>query len=52
MKKTQTIEKPPIFVFKGQKVSAYYHEEISIYRGNPLIEALPFGDFLLLELWR
>ncbi|MEQ9668314.1 ATP-binding protein [Coleofasciculus sp. G2-EDA-02] len=41
MKKTQTIEKPPIFVFKGQKVSAYYHEEISIYRGNPLIEALP-----------
>lgn len=32
---------PSLLVFKGQKIQAAYHEEISIYRGNPLIEALP-----------
>ncbi len=30
-----------ILVFRGEKVEASYHEEISIYSGNPCIEALP-----------
>lgn len=41
MKSTPTLEKPSLLVFKGRRVPASYHEEISIYRGNPLIEALP-----------
>lgn len=32
---------PPLQVFRGEQIRASYHEEISIYRGNPLIEALP-----------
>jgi hypothetical protein len=33
--------KPPLQVFRGEKIIASYHNEISIYSGNPLIEALP-----------
>ena len=33
--------KLPLLVFRGRQGKAQYHEEISIYRGNPLIEALP-----------
>jgi hypothetical protein len=33
--------KLPLLVFRGRQVKANYHEEISIYRNNPLIEALP-----------
>ncbi|GAX45295.1 Tn7-like transposition protein C [Tolypothrix sp. NIES-4075] len=33
--------KPPLQVFRGEKIQASYHDEISIYSGNPLIEALP-----------
>lgn len=31
----------PLLVFRGEQVHATYHEEISIYSGNPAIEALP-----------
>lgn len=41
MTHTQVDTVPSLLVFKGQKVQASYHEEISIYQGNPLIEALP-----------
>jgi AAA domain len=33
--------KAPLQVFRGGKIVASYHNEISIYSGNPLIEALP-----------
>lgn len=33
--------RPPLQVFRGEKIQASYHEELSIYSGNPLIEALP-----------
>lgn len=33
--------KPPLQVFRGEEILASYHNEISIYNGNPLIEALP-----------
>ncbi len=33
--------KPPLLVFRGSQEQATYHDEISIYQGNPLIEALP-----------
>lgn len=33
--------KPPLLVFRGTQEQATYHDEISIYEGNPLIEALP-----------
>jgi len=33
--------KSPLLVFRGRKEKATYHDEISIYQGNPLIEALP-----------
>ncbi|MEH2334942.1 ATP-binding protein [Nostoc sp.] len=36
------VYKPPFLVFTGQKINAIYSDpEVSKYRGNPLIEALP-----------
>lgn len=41
MTSTKKISNLPLLVFKGEQVRAEYHDEISIYRGNPLLEALP-----------
>lgn len=41
MIRRKTPSNPPLQVFRGEQIQASYHEEISIYRGNPLIEALP-----------
>lgn len=36
------VYKPPFLLFTGQKINAIYSDpEVSKYRGNPLIEALP-----------
>ncbi len=41
MTSTKKSIKPPLLVFRGSQEQAIYHDEISIYQGNPLIEALP-----------
>ena len=41
MTSSKKLIKPPILVFRGTQEQATYHDEISIYQGNPLIEALP-----------
>ncbi len=41
MKPSKQSVKPPLLVFRGTQEHATYHDEISIYQGNPLIEALP-----------
>lgn len=41
MTSSKKLIKPPLLVFRGSQEQATYHDEISIYQGNPLIEALP-----------
>jgi len=41
MTPNKKLENQPLLVFKGKQVEASYHDEISIYSGNPCIEALP-----------
>ena len=41
MKPSKQLVKQPLLVFRGTQEQATYHDEISIYQGNPLIEALP-----------
>ena len=41
MTSSKKLLKQPLLVFRGTKEQATYHDEISIYQGNPLIEALP-----------
>lgn len=41
MNNIYSIQKMPLLVFRGKQTLAEYHEEISLYQGNPLIEALP-----------
>lgn len=38
MTPNKKLENQPLLVFKGKQVEASYHDEISIYSGNPCIK--------------